>query len=115
MSENKSRRDFMKQASVAVALTALGQPTPAQTKARYIHSPGRVIGANDRINIGFVGCGGRMNTHIDYFAKRAKESGDAQPVAVCDIYEKRKRSARERAGVDEKSVYHDYRDLCARK
>jgi hypothetical protein len=22
---------------------------------------GRVIGANDRINVGFIGCGGRMN------------------------------------------------------
>ncbi|MGE0129116.1 MAG: Gfo/Idh/MocA family protein [Blastocatellales bacterium] len=116
MSENKSRRDFIKQAGAgAAALAALSETATAQSKASYIRSLGRVIGANDRINIGFVGCGGRMNTHIDYIVKRAKERGDAQPIAVCDIYEKRKNASRERAGVDEKSVHHDYRELCARK
>lgn len=102
MAETKSRRNFLKQASAgAVALTAF--------------SVGRVLGANDRINAGFVGCGGRMNTHIDYVVKRAKEKGDIQAVAVCDIYDKRKQLARQRAGVDEKSVHHDFRELCARK
>jgi predicted dehydrogenase len=73
-----------------------------------------VLGANDRINVGFVGCGGRMGTHIGYLVRRAKEQGDVQLLAVSDIYEKRKQQARERTGVDEKAVYHDYRELCAR-
>lgn len=116
MPDNKSRRDFIKQAGAgAAALTVLSETTTAQSKARYVFARGRVIGANDRINVGFVGCGGRMNTHIDYIGKRAKERGDVQPAAVCDIYGKRKNAARERAGVDEKSVHHDYRELCARK
>ncbi len=51
---------------------------------------GRVIGANDRINVGFVGCGGRMNTHIRRVMERNKERGDVQAVAVNDIWDKRK-------------------------
>ncbi len=122
MPENRSRRDFIKQVGqagqagvAATMLTALSELGRAQSKANYGFAPGRVIGANDRINVGFVGCGGRMNTHIDYLVKRAKEKGDVQPVAVCDIYDRRKQQARERAGVDEKSVHHDFRELCARQ
>nr|MBA3442954.1 Gfo/Idh/MocA family oxidoreductase [Pyrinomonadaceae bacterium] len=44
-----------------------------------------------------------------------KEKGDVQTVAVNDIYEKYKQRAREMTGVDEKSVYHDYNELCERK
>src|SRR5690606_35919232 len=74
----------------------------------------RILGANDRINVGFVGCGGRMNSHITRIVNRAKEKGDVQAVAVNDIWDKRKAAARERTGVDERSVYHDYRELAAR-
>ena len=77
-------------------------------------SKGRVIGANDRINVGFVGCGGRMNAHIRRVMERNKERGDVQAVAVNDIWDKRKQRAREATGVDERSVYHDYREVCAR-
>ena len=37
-----------------------------------------------------------------------------QAVAVNDIWDKRKQRAREATSVDERSVYHDYRELCAR-
>jgi predicted dehydrogenase len=101
----KSRRDFLKKAGQGAA--AIG--------AQQAFATGRVLGANDRLNVGFVGCGGRMTTHIEYIARRAKETGDVQALAVCDIYDKRKRLARERTGVEEKNVYHDFRELCARK
>jgi predicted dehydrogenase len=115
MSNRNSRRDFLKQTSLGVSLLN-AVPASAQAAPRVATSSGkRVLGANDRLNIGFVGCGGRMNTHIDALVKRAKERGDVQPLAVCDIYEKRKKLARERAGVDEKNVQHDFRELCARK
>lgn len=114
MARNKSRRDFLKQASAGAAVVAT-LSKPARAKPAPVFTTGRALGANDRINVGFVGCGGRMNTHIDYIVRRAKERGDVQPIAVCDIYEKRKQLARERAGVDERSVHHDYRELCARK
>src|SRR5215510_13052390 len=105
MPKNKSRREFITEAgAAAAALTTFAKTAPAQSHSSGARSPrpsisnsnGRVIGANDRINVGFVGCGGRMKTHIDYLARRSKEKGDTQMIAVCDIYDKRKQQARER-------------------
>jgi predicted dehydrogenase len=107
-----TRRDFIKQVGAVAASAAI---VPGTAEARQtLPASSRVIGANDRINVGFVGCGGRMNAHIRRIMERAKESGDVQAVAVNDIWDKRKQRAREATGVDEKSVYHDYRELCAR-
>ena len=113
--DHTSRRDFMKQVG-AGAVAATGRVVPAAPPAVSRKGPvrGRVIGANDRINVGFVGCGGRMNAHIRRVMERAKERGDVQAVAVNDIWDKRKQRAREATGVDERAVHHDYRELCAR-
>ena len=112
-----TRRDFIKRVgagAVAVAGTvAAGDSLDALRQAPAM-AKGRVIGANDRINVGFVGCGGRMNSHIRRVMERNKERGDVQAVAVNDIWDKRKQRAREATGVDERSVYHDSREVCAR-
>jgi len=108
-----TRREFIRQvgaAAAAGAMASTGERPAAQTMA----AKGRVIGANDRINVGFIGCGGRMNTHIRRVMERNKERGDVQAVAVNDIWDKRTQRAREATGVDERSVYHDYREICAR-
>src|SRR5687768_6913497 len=112
--EAKTRRDFIRQvgAVAAVAAASASQATAATQPA--VAAKGRVIGANDRINVGFVGCGGRMNAHIRRVMERSKETGDVQAVAVNDIWDKRKQRAREATAVDERSVYHDYREVCAR-
>ena len=112
-----TRRDFIRQVSAgAVAAAGAGSTLSGEgvTRQAPAVSKGRVIGANDRINVGFVGCGGRMNAHIRRVMERNKERGDVQAVAVNDIWDKRKQRAREATGVDERSVYHDYREVCAR-
>jgi len=118
MSTRKTRRAFLKEAGTGIttvaALAPMATEVAAQTARKFVFSPGRVIGANDRINVGFVGCGGRMGTHIRYLVQRAKEKGDVQLIAVNDIYDKRKQLARQATSVDEKAVYHDYRELCSR-
>jgi predicted dehydrogenase len=116
MSEQQAttRREFIRQVGAVAAagtVAAAGERTAAQTT---MAAKGRVIGANDRINVGFIGCGGRMNAHIRRVMERNKERADVQAVAVNDIWDKRKQRAREATGVDERSVYHDYRELCAR-
>ncbi|MGH9898276.1 MAG: Gfo/Idh/MocA family protein, partial [Pyrinomonadaceae bacterium] len=126
MEKKNDRREFIKRAGAGVAtiaasasrnLFASGAPASTTTGLQPLpaSSASRILGANDRINIGFVGCGGRMNTHIDYIVHRAKEKGDVQAVAVNDIYERNKKEARERSGVAEKDVHHQYEELCARK
>jgi predicted dehydrogenase len=109
-----TRREFIRQVGAVAAagtVAAAGERPAAQTTTA---AKGRVIGANDRINVGFIGCGGRMNTHIRRVMERHKERGDVQAVAVNDIWDKRKQRAREATGVEERSVYHDYREVCAR-
>jgi predicted dehydrogenase len=120
MAEKRSRREFLKQAGASAAVVTTGSAllpeiVAAQGKSRQTFATGRVLGANDRINVGLVGCGGRMGSHSRYLTARAKDKGDVQIVAVNDIYEKRKQQARTATGVEEKSVYHDYNELCARK
>ncbi|MBO0726514.1 MAG: Gfo/Idh/MocA family oxidoreductase, partial [Blastocatellia bacterium] len=64
-----SRRDFTKTTVVAGAGTALSRM--------------RILGANDRINIGAIGCGDRANQTWPIFLKNP----DVAPVAVCDVYQ----------------------------
>lgn len=124
MDDPKSRRNFIKRAGVgaiaaAAAADSLLSPAAATAQtaknaSRVTFAKGRILGANDRINVGFVGCGGRMNSHIRRIMSRAKEKGDVQPIAVNDIYDKHRSAARAATGVDERSAYNDYREVCAR-
>ncbi len=92
-----NRRDFLR--SAGVMGTALG-----------IGAPSRVLGANDKINIGIIGVGGRGSHLARYYQRIGEETGACQLVAVCDVWKKR---------VDEnKKRYHckgylDYRELLA--
>jgi predicted dehydrogenase len=64
-----SRRDFAKTAAAASAAAALGSRS--------------LLGANDRINIGLIGCGDRSMQLWPIFLKQP----EVNPVAVCDVYE----------------------------
>jgi predicted dehydrogenase len=72
---------------------------------------GRVIGSNDRINIGVLGVGGRGSSDARNFAKYGEQTNACQIVAVCDVYEKRKREAAEQFKCQ---GYLDYREVIAR-
>src|ERR1044071_3362991 len=63
-----NRRDFAKTAGVATA-SAL--------------SASRVMGANDRVRIGFIGLGNRGDQVLSAFL----EHKDCEVAAVCDIYQ----------------------------
>lgn len=97
-----SRRSFLKATAATAAAAGLGlSGAPAS---------GRVLGANDRINIGFIGTGNRGKYHLNKMLGLQKE-GKVQVVAVCDIYTKRLDDAKQRAGA---FGYADYRELLAR-
>src|SRR5215831_5620148 len=61
----ETRRSFLKKAAAAAAVVSTTNPfkTPVygQTQAP---SPGRVIGANDRIAVAYVGVGGQGMAHV---------------------------------------------------
>ncbi len=111
----ESRRTFLKKAAtVAAAVSAsniLKRPVYGQNQAP---SPGRVIGANDRINVAYIGTGKQCMLHINLEKKFAKENNIAQ-VAVCDVYQVHLDEARAAIGAPESAAYRDHRKLLERK
>lgn len=109
-SVNSSRRDFLGRAAAGVSALSMGRKLMAASRP----ANARTLGANDRINVGIIGVGGKGSGHLRELAHRAKEKGDVQVVAVSDIYTRRKKGAQEFAGFADKDVHHDYRELLAR-
>lgn len=65
-----------------------------------------VVGANERINVGLIGCSGRGNDLIREFRKL-----EARFLAVCDVDRNRLEAGKDLAGGDEVAAYKDYRNL----
>ncbi len=81
MKDSLNRREFMK--GVAAVSAALG---PA---GQALAAGGRVPSPNDRINVAFIGVGGRGRGVARDYRKIAQKTGQCQIVAVCDVYQKR--------------------------
>ena len=75
----------------------------------------QVMGANDRVQIGLMGAGGRGS----YITRTAKEHGGASVVAVADIYPPRFDALRKSLTGSEQGagpeVHRDFRELLDRK
>jgi hypothetical protein len=71
-----ARRNFLRGLSTATAL-----------------SYSRILGANDRINMGLIGCGGRGTSDMRKFQNHK----DVDVIAVCDIYGARVDAAQQKA------------------
>jgi len=84
-----SRRDFV----AGSAFTAL--------------SYSRTIGANERLRIGVIGCGGQATDHMRNLVKM-RESDNCDVINVCDVFDKRADKAAELTGG---KVVKDYRRI----
>ena len=103
------RRDFLKRTGGLAAGSALAAKAFAGAKNKLNAS--RVIGANDRINIGLIGCGGRGSSDARSFTQYANDNKNAcQILAVSDVYEKRKRTEADKYNA---KGFNDYRELLA--
>jgi predicted dehydrogenase len=91
-----TRRQFGQAAAVASIGTAL--------------SARRVLGANDRVRVGFIGVGNRGDQVLDGFLKHA----DAEIVALCDIHPAYVDFAAKKAG-GQPQPFKDYRKLLEMK
>jgi len=96
MSKKMSRRKFVQ--TSAAGMIGLSATFSAQ-------SYGRILGANDRINIGFLGNGARGRGHIQ-MAEMSVSDKNLGIVAVCDIWkvnrEKAAANCKRKFGVDVK-------------
>ncbi|MFN9299185.1 MAG: Gfo/Idh/MocA family protein [Acidobacteriota bacterium] len=72
---------------------------------------GRVLGANDRINVAVIGAGGRGFYVAREFNKAGKAEANAQIVGVCDVYQKRVNRGKEAFQCDGTL---DYREILTR-
>ena len=70
----------------------------------------RVLGANDRIGLGYIGVGGRGSSHIGTVQRLAKAGENVQIVAVNDVYRYRLNEAAKATGA---KPYMKHRDLLA--
>jgi len=78
---NHNRREFLKASSAAAAATAVSWSASSYAA---------IVGANDRVKVGVVGCGDRMKQAlIPAFSQHAKDM-NFQFVAVSDIWNRRR-------------------------
>jgi len=88
--KNISRRKFIRN-SAGLGITAgVGVILP-QTAKSY----SRILQANERVNMGVIGCGGMSNAHMDALLKM-KSTDEVDIISVCDIYDKRLEAAKEK-------------------
>jgi len=91
-----TRRSFLGKTSAALAGAAIASGSSSLNAASY----NRVKGANDRINIGFLGCGARGNDH-QTMVKTSEKDKNLGVVAVCDIW----KLNREKAAATSKKLF----------
>ena len=83
--------------------------TTAATATWTAKSYSAVIGANDRIRVGVIGCGGMATGHMTSL-KRVQEQDNFTFTAVCDLYDKRLKNAADLTGG---KPYQHHQDLLA--
>ncbi len=106
-----SRRRFLRRSGAWLA--ALGAGGCARAVRAPSPAPGRVLGANDTIQIGVIGMGMRGPDLVRaILAERDQRGQSVRLSAVCEIYAPRKERAMRLAGLDR--CHHAYEDLLAR-
>src|SRR6266571_4872750 len=90
--QNKTRRDFIKQAAWGTA-------------AVLAYPPSRVLGANDRVRVGMIGVGARGEELL----KQVQKIPNVELVAIADIYSRRRDEAKHM--VSRLQTFDDHRRL----
>jgi predicted dehydrogenase len=109
-----SRREFLgKQAAAAALSTSLASRAHGKEPKFTPKANTRVLGANDRINVAFIGNGMQFHGLLDRaFLARKKEKNDFEFAAMCDVWAPRLKHAQERTKAEK--TYRDYREVLAR-
>src|SRR5689334_22194822 len=98
--ESRVRRDFLKSAGAAAFTTSL--------------FTGNLRGANDKLNVAFIGTGRMGSGNIDFAGKTA----GVEIVAVCDVYQpavERAQAQARRLGFDGCRAVKDFREILGDK
>ena len=98
-----NRRQFL---SASAAAAAFAPAAAAQAR------PSGPVGANEKINVGVIGVGGRGSSLMRLILGMDEGGYPVHVGAVCDVYEKRKQLAQERSKAEFATL--DYREVLAR-
>ncbi len=110
-----SRRDFMKTTVGTTTMAVAGTfMTPAILQAAPAINP-RILGANDRIHLGFIGVNTMGGRHLRNVVGEDMAGDNVEAVAVCDVWETARRKAQLSARLSDGQVYSDYRRLLDQK
>jgi len=102
-----SKDDFTRRTFMA------GTAAAAMTAKSYAQT----TGANDRLNMAFIGCGGMAGEHIKSLL-HIRKSENIRVAAVCDVYKQRANNFRDQTtgdGAEAPIVTQDYREVLAMK
>ncbi len=99
MSDAIDRRDFLKRAAWGTVGAGVGLSGAAS----------RVLGANDRLQVGVIGAGRQGRGDMEEFARQP----DVDIVAICDVYQPN--LDRAAASESKAQTYHDFRQVLDRK
>src|SRR5213596_189690 len=108
LSSKSTRREFLgKTAAAVVSGSLLTGARGGAAKTKPIPTAtGRVLGANDRIRLGFIGCGMQLHRLLRRgFEERMKNKGDFEYSAMCDVWEPRLKHAQEKTKAEK--TYRD--------
>jgi predicted dehydrogenase len=110
---SSTRREFLSRNAAVAALGPVAA-SAAQNKAKLpFKATSRVLGANDRINVAFIGCGMQFHGLLDRgFYKRKETKNDFEYAALCDVYEPRVKYGQEKTTAEK--TYRDFHDVLAR-
>src|ERR1700722_19073328 len=105
-----NRREFLGRTAGALALPAA--PLMAK-KIVPTAAKRRILGANDRINVAFIGTGMRFSGLAGHdFIPRKEAKNDVEFVAVCDVWEPRLKYGQDLTKAPK--TYRDYREVLQR-
>ncbi|MGH9340558.1 MAG: Gfo/Idh/MocA family protein [Acidobacteriota bacterium] len=111
--QKSSRREFLGKTAAAVASAPLiSGASAAASSAPRARVTGGILGANERINVGFIGCGMQFQSLIRRFNERKENTKDIEYAAVCDVWEPRLKHAQEQTQAPK--TYGDYREVLQR-
>ncbi|GBC98354.1 Inositol 2-dehydrogenase [bacterium HR17] len=88
--QKQTRRAFLQQTMALASVSVLSRS---------------VRGANERIGVAVIGCGGMGNAHINTLLALKEKGEPVDIVAVCDVWQKRRDAAAQRTGAQPVSDY----------
>jgi predicted dehydrogenase len=110
-----TRRQFLGQTAAALAsasvVTGLHAAPAKERPVKKVTT--RVLGANDRINLAFIGNGMQFLGLLQRgFQPRKDKKGDFEYAAMCDVWEPRVKNAQQKTKAEKTT--RDYREVIAR-